>query len=67
MRGRTDPNPSEPVAGSQPPNAQPMSPPNPFTVNLSDNIAGLNLDVERVLPLHGRMVPLAELTKAAGK
>jgi len=32
------------------PNAQPMSPPNPFTVNLSDNIAGLNLDVERVLP-----------------
>lgn len=49
------------------PNAQPMSPPNPFTVNLSDNIAGLNLDVERVLPLHGRMVPLAELTKAAGK
>ena len=49
------------------PNAQPMSPPNPFTVNLSDNIVRLGLDVDRILPLHGRMVPMAELTKAAGK
>lgn len=49
------------------PNMQPMSPPNPFTVNLADNIARLKLDVDRILPLHGRIVPMSELSKAAGK
>jgi glyoxylase-like metal-dependent hydrolase (beta-lactamase superfamily II) len=49
------------------PNMPPMSPPSPFTVNLADNIARLGLDVERILPLHGRMVPMGELTKAAGR
>ena len=48
------------------PNAAPMSPPNPFTVSLLDNITKQNLAVDQILPLHGRMVPLAELQKAAG-
>jgi glyoxylase-like metal-dependent hydrolase (beta-lactamase superfamily II) len=48
------------------PNAAPMTPPNPFTVNLAENITKQNLAVDQVLPLHGRMVPVAELHKAAG-
>ena len=39
---------------------------NPYTVNLADNLKKQNLDVEQVLPLHGRIVPVAELHKAAG-
>jgi hypothetical protein len=37
--------------------------PNPFSVNLSDNVRRLNIDVERILPLHGRMVPYSELQR----
>jgi len=48
------------------PNASYPTPPNPFSVNLSDNITRLGLDVDRHLPLHGRMVPQAELGKAIG-
>ena len=48
------------------PNAAPMSPPNPFTVNLVENITKQKLAVDTILPLHGRMVPVAELHKAAG-
>lgn len=47
-------------------NTPPPSPPSPFTVNLSDNIKRLGLAVDRVLPLHGRMVPIADLHTAAG-
>ncbi|PWU24819.1 MAG: MBL fold metallo-hydrolase [Candidatus Rokuibacteriota bacterium] len=47
-------------------NAAPMSPPSPFNVNLADNIAKQALAVDQILPLHGRMVPIAELQKAAG-
>jgi hypothetical protein len=36
-------------------------------VNLHDNIGRLQLTVDRILPLHGRIVPLAELLKAIGK
>jgi hypothetical protein len=39
---------------------------NPSSVNLADNIERLNLAVDQVLPLHGRIVPLAELHKAIG-
>src|SRR5437667_20042 len=39
---------------------------NPYTVNLADNLKKQNLDVAQVLPLHGRIVPVAELHKAAG-
>jgi glyoxylase-like metal-dependent hydrolase (beta-lactamase superfamily II) len=48
------------------PNVAPMTPPSPFTVSLYDNITKQSLTVDQLLPLHGRMVPLAELQKAAG-
>jgi glyoxylase-like metal-dependent hydrolase (beta-lactamase superfamily II) len=48
------------------PNAAPMSPPSPFTVSLTENVKNQGLAVDQILPLHGRMVPVAELYKAAG-
>jgi glyoxylase-like metal-dependent hydrolase (beta-lactamase superfamily II) len=48
------------------PNAAPMSPPSPFNVSLAENIKQQGLAVDQILPLHGRMVPLGELHKAAG-
>jgi glyoxylase-like metal-dependent hydrolase (beta-lactamase superfamily II) len=48
------------------PNAAPMSPPSPFNVSLAENITKQGLAVDQILPLHGRIVPLAELHKAAG-
>ena len=50
-----------------PANAPPPTPPLPFSVNLADNITRLGLDVDRLLPLHGRIVPLAELHRAIGR
>jgi glyoxylase-like metal-dependent hydrolase (beta-lactamase superfamily II) len=49
------------------PGAQPPATPNPNTVNLYENIQRLNLDVDRIVPLHGRVVELAELKKTIGK
>ncbi len=49
-----------------PPNAPPPPAANPFSVNLADNLKRLNLSVDQVLPLHGRIVPIAELYKAIG-
>ena len=51
-----------------PPGSPPPAPPhnyNPLT--LVENLERLKLQVERHLPLHGRMVPNAELYRAAGK
>ena len=48
-------------------NAKYMTPPSPFTVSLADNITRLGLNVDQHLPLHGRLVPAAELNKAIGK
>jgi glyoxylase-like metal-dependent hydrolase (beta-lactamase superfamily II) len=50
-----------------PPNAPPPSVVNASSVNLADNIARLGLAVDQLLPLHGRMVPLADLHKAIGR
>jgi len=50
-----------------PPNATPPTPPSPFTVNLVDNITRLSLAVDGLLPLHGRLVPLAELHRTVGR
>lgn len=36
-------------------------------VNLLDNIEALKLNVERIVPLHGRIVPIAELYRATGR
>lgn len=55
------------VYSPAPPNAPPPATPNPASVNLYENIERLRLDVERIVPLHGRIVPLAELKKAIGK
>jgi glyoxylase-like metal-dependent hydrolase (beta-lactamase superfamily II) len=48
------------------PTASYPTPPNPFTLSLADNITRLGLNVDRHLPLHGRMVPMSELGKAIG-
>jgi glyoxylase-like metal-dependent hydrolase (beta-lactamase superfamily II) len=50
-----------------PANAPPPTPPHPFSVNLADNITRLGLNVDQLLPLHGRIVPLAELHRAVGR
>ncbi len=50
-----------------PPNTAPPAIPNANNVNLVDNIARLGLSVERILPLHGRIVPIAELNRMVGK
>ena len=50
-----------------PPNTPPPATPNANNVNLIDNIERLKLSVERILPLHGRVVPLADLYATAGR
>ena len=50
-----------------PPNTPPPAQPNANNVNLVENIERLKLSVERILPLHGRVVPLSELYTAVGK
>src|SRR5262245_51570669 len=50
-----------------PPNATPPANPNPNMVNLYENIQRLNLDVNKIVPLHGRIVDLAELKRTIGK
>jgi glyoxylase-like metal-dependent hydrolase (beta-lactamase superfamily II) len=48
-------------------NTPPPMPVSPFTANLADNIVRLGLTVDRLLPLHGRIVPLVELHRAIGR
>ena len=48
-------------------NAPPPATPNPFTVNLHENLQRLNLSVDRIAPLHGRLVSREDLLKAIGK
>ncbi len=50
-----------------PPNTPTPARPNDLHVNLMQNLERLNLKVEQILPLHGRMVPLSELYTAVGK
>lgn len=49
------------------PNAPPPAKPNANHLNLIANIERLGLKVDRILPLHGRIVPVSELYTAAGK
>ncbi len=49
------------------PNTPPPATPNPYHLNLIANIERLGLPVDRILPLHGRVVPVADLYAAAGK
>ena len=48
-------------------NAPVPATPNANNVNLAQNIERLKLAVDQILPLHGRVVPLAELHKAIGR
>jgi glyoxylase-like metal-dependent hydrolase (beta-lactamase superfamily II) len=49
------------------PNATPPTPPNPATMDLVNHIAKLKLEVDQILPLHGRIVPIAELNRTIGR
>jgi glyoxylase-like metal-dependent hydrolase (beta-lactamase superfamily II) len=49
------------------PNTPPPATPNPNNLNLIANIERLGFPVDRIVPLHGRVVPLAELYAAVGK
>jgi hypothetical protein len=40
---------------------------NPLSVDLAGQITRLGLSVDRLLPLHGRMVPLADLQRSIGR
>ena len=48
-----------------PPNTPPPATPNALHVNLVNNVQRLGFDVDRILPLHGRVVPYSELKTAA--
>ena len=50
-----------------PPNAPPAPAPNANHLNLIANIERLGLKIDRILPLHGRVVALSELYTTAGK
>jgi glyoxylase-like metal-dependent hydrolase (beta-lactamase superfamily II) len=50
-----------------PPNAPAPNPVNGNNLNLAQNVERLKLDVERILPLHGRVVPMAELDRTIGR
>lgn len=47
-----------------PPDTPPPAAVSPYTASLQENIKRLKLDVRQIAPLHGRVVPLAELQKA---
>jgi glyoxylase-like metal-dependent hydrolase (beta-lactamase superfamily II) len=49
------------------PNSAPPARPNPLHVNLVENIERRGFAVDRILPLHGRVVPYADLRTAAGR
>jgi glyoxylase-like metal-dependent hydrolase (beta-lactamase superfamily II) len=49
-----------------PPDAPPPATPNPFNVNLYENIQRLGLDVAVIAPIHGRKVTMADLRRDIG-
>ncbi|MGH7304173.1 MAG: MBL fold metallo-hydrolase [Candidatus Rokuibacteriota bacterium] len=48
------------------PNAPAPTSVNPNWVSLADNIKRLNLAVDQIVPIHGRVMPIAELHKGIG-
>ncbi|MDB5957861.1 MBL fold metallo-hydrolase [Ramlibacter sp.] len=48
-----------------PPNTPPPTRPSLLNLNLLDNVQRLGYSVDRILPLHGRVVPYADLRTAA--
>jgi glyoxylase-like metal-dependent hydrolase (beta-lactamase superfamily II) len=49
------------------PGAEPPKVPNPQSVNLEASVRRLNIDVDRIVPMHGRIVPYSDLLAAIGK
>ena len=49
------------------PDAPVPAQPNPHHTNLVDNLARIKVPVDRILPLHGRVIPLTELYVAVGQ
>lgn len=49
------------------PGAEPPKVPNPQAVNLEANVRRLNIDVDRIVSIHGRIVPYGDLLAAIGK
>jgi len=49
------------------PNTPPPSPPNANNVNLVQNVEKLGWNPDRILPLHGRVVPYSDLRVAVGR
>ncbi len=50
-----------------PPGSPPPPAPNANHVNLVQNITRIGVNVDRILPLHGRVVPMSELLTAIGR
>ena len=50
-----------------PAGAEPPKVPAPSAVNLEANVRRLNIEVDRILPIHQRIVPYSELLAAIGK
>ena len=48
------------------PDAPAPATPNPYNVNLYENIQRLGLDVATIAPIHGRRVTLADLRRDIG-
>jgi glyoxylase-like metal-dependent hydrolase (beta-lactamase superfamily II) len=49
------------------PGAEPPKVPNPQAVNLESNVRRLGLEVDRIVSVHGRVVPYSELLAIIGK
>lgn len=49
------------------PNAPPPATPSPSALSLYNNVQRLKLQVDRIAPLHGRVVPWADFLKFVGK
>jgi glyoxylase-like metal-dependent hydrolase (beta-lactamase superfamily II) len=49
------------------PNVAPPVPPSPFTIAFADHVGKLRLQVDQILPLHGRIVPFRELNRTIGR
>ncbi len=49
------------------PDSPPPAKPNDNHLNLADNIERLKLSVDRIVPLHGKVVPVAELYRMIGQ
>jgi hypothetical protein len=44
-----------------------VSPPAPNALVLYDNLQRLKLNIDEIVPIHGRPVPYADFLKAVGK